>query len=784
MTSFAASQRPPAPQRWWRVYLVALAAVMIASVALNGAVRWYGHPFAEVLVDADAVVSAMGSPAWASVREGLRFPDRMVAVDGQSIERPRGMSRGTAFNKEVERAAAAGHPSVHVSVQTIRGTRLVELPISRFGAAEWWLDGGVLLIAAALYVLAALTALVASPNGKLARTFAKAALIGALFLFTIFDVQTSRDLVPLWQLSFAMAPGAFASLALRLPDDAPLLERWPWVVKVLDGLGVSLGAAMLILDLVGEPTTPVQSICTILLGASQIFFGTTFLVRFARARGERRAVMRALLAAVAPPHALLGLGILLSMLSSRGSSASFSASLPVLSLMPFSAVVAFIRHDLWGSRALLSRVMTLTVAGGIACMLALAVGAAFVTSLGVPFQQALLGTAAGAIASAALVTLALRVSDRGFFPSRAEYKPTVEQLSDHLTAITDPEDVARAVERTVRRWLACDYVHFVARAEEGVPSSEPIAFGAKDLSLPVSFRGEVLGVLHVGTKSGGALFTSEDLDLLRTIANQTALALAHAHSYRELEERRRQQAAAWRGERIALIETLAAEIAHEVRYPINYFRSVFQRGTKVGRLDAEDIEIGCEEVDRLERLVSGLRRVAHHRLERRVVPLAELAARAEVLLRDALGHRALDVDIPEGAALRCDVDQGTQVVVNLLSNALDAAGPDGRVGLAWRLRASESGGLEGAELVVWDNGPGFDGDVSQLFAPWFTTKPRGTGLGLAITQRIVRAHGWSIDARRVEGRTLFVISIPTGDLIDSDEPTSEEEPAPQPVTTH
>jgi signal transduction histidine kinase len=337
--------------------------------------------------------------------------------------------------------------------------------------------------------------------------------------------------------------------------------------------------------------------------------------------------------------------------------------------------------------------------------------------------------------------------------------------------------VARAVERTVRRWLACDYVHFVARLGDGETTPPPITFSAHELSLPVSFRGDILGVLHVGTKSGGALFTTEDLDLLRTIANQTALALAHAHSYRELEERRRQQAAAWRGERIALIETLAAEIAHEVRYPINYFRSVFQRGTQIGKLDAEEIEIGCEEVDRLERLVSGLRRVAHHRLERRVVPLALLAARTEVLLRDALGPRGLDITISEGVSLRCDLDQATQVLVNLLSNALDAAGNDGRVGLIWQVREGQAREGEGGELVIWDDGPGFGGDVSQLFAPWFTTKPRGTGLGLAITQRIVRAHGWSIDARRAEGRTQFVIAIPVGDLVYESADASAHEAA-------
>jgi signal transduction histidine kinase len=301
--------------------------------------------------------------------------------------------------------------------------------------------------------------------------------------------------------------------------------------------------------------------------------------------------------------------------------------------------------------------------------------------------------------------------------------------------------------------------------EAGVSSAE--------LALTVSFRGRTLGVLEVGRKPGGALFTSEDIDLLRTIGNLAAVALAHALSYAELERRRREQAAAWRDEREALIETLAAEITHEVRYPINFFRSIFKRGSIGQRLDAEEVEIGCEEVERLERLVMGLRRVAHRRLERRSLRIEELLNRAEMLLRDQLGRRRVEVRVEGAPELRCDPDQVTQVLVNLLSNGLDAAGERGTVGVIW------SGSSVGADLVVWDTGPGISGDPSRIFAPWYTTKPRGTGLGLAITHRLVRAHGWTISVERRDGRTRFVVAIPATDVVEAAKAAhvSEEEVA-------
>jgi signal transduction histidine kinase len=258
------------------------------------------------------------------------------------------------------------------------------------------------------------------------------------------------------------------------------------------------------------------------------------------------------------------------------------------------------------------------------------------------------------------------------------------------------------------------------------------------------------------------------VDLLRTIANQAALALTNAYGYAELELRRRQQAVAFRTEREALIETVAAEIAHEIRYPINFFRSIFQqRGPAAGRLDDEEISIGCEEVERLERLVSGLKRVSARRLERRPVPLAELAVKAERLLRDQLGGRSLALDVAGAPAVTCDPDQVTQILANLIANALDAAGEQGEVGVrwAWEEEAAEGEDARAGSLVVWDTGAGFAGDASRLFAPWYTTKPRGTGLGLAITHRLVRAHGWTIDPERRDGRTCFVIAIPGAHMI-------------------
>src|SRR5207302_6910703 len=113
--------------------------------------------------------------------------------------------------------------------------------------------------------------------------------------------------------------------------------------------------------------------------------------------------------------------------------------------------------------------------------------------------------------------------------------------------------------------------------------------GRQALAFSIEFHGVHLGRLKVKRDAGSTQFSSSEAELLRAIAHEGGLALANAVAYAELDKRRKQQAAAWRDEREALVETLSAEIAHEVRYPINFFRTIFQRASSYRVLEEEDI---------------------------------------------------------------------------------------------------------------------------------------------------------------------------------------------------
>jgi signal transduction histidine kinase len=113
---------------------------------------------------------------------------------------------------------------------------------------------------------------------------------------------------------------------------------------------------------------------------------------------------------------------------------------------------------------------------------------------------------------------------------------------------------------------------------------------------------------------------------------------------------------------------------------------------------------------------------------------------------------AVEVDGPLAALI--DHERFKQVLLNLVHNAMDAAGRGGHVTM--RASAVE----RGVCVEVEDDGHGIPNADAPIFEPFFTTKPHGTGLGLSIAHRIVADHGGRIEVASRPGRTVFSVFIP------------------------
>ena len=231
----------------------------------------------------------------------------------------------------------------------------------------------------------------------------------------------------------------------------------------------------------------------------------------------------------------------------------------------------------------------------------------------------------------------------------------------------------------------------------------------------------------------------------------------------ELHEKNRELQ---RRERLAALGEMAAGVAHEIRNPlggIGLYSSLLERDLvdrPAEREIARRISAGVQNLENIVRGVLSFAGDAEPRFAE--VPLASVLESA--LLQTTPQASALDAHIEvdprlAGVELWCDAGQAERALLNLLFNALDAAGCGGRV---W-VRLGDADGSDGlVSVVVEDDGPGIAPDCLQrVFNPFFTTKDHGTGLGLAIVHRIAEAHGGCVRAgNRVGGGARFVLSLP------------------------
>lgn len=100
----------------------------------------------------------------------------------------------------------------------------------------------------------------------------------------------------------------------------------------------------------------------------------------------------------------------------------------------------------------------------------------------------------------------------------------------------------------------------------------------------------------------------------------------------------------------------------------------------------------------------------------------------------------------------------TQVIINLLKNAMEAVAEVNEPEISLRLTAEDGH----QHLSIMDNGPGIPDELSEdIFVPFFTTKKKGTGIGLSLSQQIIKAHKGAMVMEDTPGKTCFTLSLPT-----------------------
>lgn len=190
-------------------------------------------------------------------------------------------------------------------------------------------------------------------------------------------------------------------------------------------------------------------------------------------------------------------------------------------------------------------------------------------------------------------------------------------------------------------------------------------------------------------------------------------------------------------------QRLVRVIGHELNNslaPIKSMASTLQRLLDRERLPddwREDAQVGLAVIhDRSESL--GRFMGAYARLTRLPAPARRLFEIPPLVRRVASLHGArVTVEAGPTTSIFADPDQIEQALINLVKNAVEAAGENGRVSVRWQVHSAC------VLFEIEDDGPGL-ARTDNLWVPFFTTKPGGTGIGLVLTRAIVENHGGSV----------------------------------------
>jgi nitrogen fixation/metabolism regulation signal transduction histidine kinase len=300
--------------------------------------------------------------------------------------------------------------------------------------------------------------------------------------------------------------------------------------------------------------------------------------------------------------------------------------------------------------------------------------------------------------------------------------------------VFDPAGRLKLANRAAERLLA-------------LPIERLVGAGADELDLADCLQGEPARTVDRAFPGGSGRFGVRRATVREGGVPHQVLAVANLSTALREEER-----LAWQ----RLIRVLGHELNNSLA-PIKSIAGSLSRRVGQPQLSAEaqddlarGLSVISERADSLARFMEGYSRLA------RLPPPRKQSLDVGRFLADVTAlEKRVPIRVAGGPelAVAADRDQLQQLVINLLANAAEASAErGGGIEVAWH--------REGAELVldIVDEGPGF-ANPTNLFVPFFTTKPKGSGIGLVLCRQIAEAHGGSLRLQNREDRSGCIAEL-------------------------
>jgi signal transduction histidine kinase len=791
--------------------------------------KWINKPFPSFLLYNSVVVSNVSLPRWEQNQgPGLESYNKIIKVNGTKVSRADEIYSiignepvGTPINYVILKDKSF----IELTIPTMK------LTISDFlqvFCIEFFIGLIFLITGASVYFL--------KPDLTSSKAFLMLCCSIAIWFVEDFDYQTTYSLIYSVNISYlaqVFTPAFLICFALVFPNEKGLFRKNRYII--LFPFLFSLLLFILQLIFLGSPVIW-EEVDTVIwsyvfLGALIVLASVSVSYLKPNSKLDRQRAQVVLLGALLGYFlpALAALMVVLFKISNLN-----YVAIPVL-FFPISVTYAIVKHNLFDIDEIIRKGLAYAAITG-------AVGGVFgIAIIGSNLVLADYGGwkhPAAFIAPFILTILALNplrtriqdIIDTAFFRKRYDSNKTISELSAAMVSILSIDEIANKIISTITETMFLSsgslflldrdtgnyrvyvttidelkdrdftlkfdnqIIFFLNRykkeifKEDLVAEQKYIMFRGElmksfqelraSVLIPLLFKDQLVGILSLGEKKSGLMYTSNDMRLLRTLANQSAIAIENALAYELVEnyakkleeankELRETQAQLIQAEKMSAIGQLAAGIAHEIRNPLNiiegarYYLSQMLNGEN--STAGEYLDYIKHEIDRTNRLIDNLLRFS--RVEPphfETLDVNNILEHSLVLLRKQI----CDNDIKlvtnfnyEVSNIIGDPNQLWQVFVNILINAIQAMPQGGELQVETWLPYPDS---DKVFISFTDTGVGIDEkDLPKIFNPFFTTKNEGTGLGLSISYKIVEEHKGRIMVSSEKGiGSKFVLELP------------------------
>jgi len=296
------------------------------------------------------------------------------------------------------------------------------------------------------------------------------------------------------------------------------------------------------------------------------------------------------------------------------------------------------------------------------------------------------------------------------------------------------------------------------------------------LVVPLITRSKVIGIIATDATEGEEI-PEETRETMGIFAPQIAIAIENARLYSRLQEQmtelKRSHALLGRAEKFSFLGNLSARLAHEIKNPMTAIGTFLQMLPQ--KYDDEEFredfhKIALEETTRVNNLITELldlvkKKETHFEFN----DIHDLIDKMTLLVSPQSNAKKIKVIrrfSPDISQVWLDSEKMKEVILNLLSNALEFTTQGGKIDIVTRSGKKK---LKSRNICIEirDNGVGIhESMIDKIFDPYFTTKHKsnmhnGTGLGLFIAHKNMLDHGGSIEVKsKVNVGTTFFLTLP------------------------